>query len=49
MKLPILLSATLLLFTAACTTGSTKDDIEMHFGDLPNNPFVIQKNKKGGN
>lgn len=48
MKLAILLSSTLLLFTTACTTSTTKDDVEMHFGDLPTNPFVIEKNKKGG-
>lgn len=49
MKLSMLLASLLLLLTTACTTGITKDDVQMHFGDLPSNPFVIEKNKKGGN
>lgn len=45
----ILILLTITLFTNACTTEATKDEPEMYFGDLPPNPFIIQKNKKGVN
>lgn len=49
MKLKLFLCSLALASMTACTTGSTKDDVKMHFGDLPENPFVIEKNKKGDN
>lgn len=47
MKVSLFLIFVLLSFITACTTGVVKNDVEMQFGDLPSNPFVVDKDKKG--
>lgn len=48
MKSKFLIYGFALTAMAGCTTSSIKDEIKIHFGDLPNNPFVIEQAKKGG-
>ena len=47
MKIQIVLLV-LLLLTTSCATNSSGNDIKMHFGDLPDNPFVFEQSKKKG-
>lgn len=45
MKNIIFFALAILLITSACTTNVTKDNVKMHFGDLPDNPFETNKKR----